>query len=478
MTGRFDVVFGTQLVVVALATTAVNAIRPMVTYRALGLGAGAFEVGLVAAVFSIAPAILAVAVGRSIDRVGEAWFIRCALVAMTIGAILAAIVDSLWLLALSQSVTGLGHVTNLIAGQALVANRGDRSRRDHRYGYYSMMGSLGHLAGPLIGTSLVTTFSLDVGPPPIAAANPQAPAFLAAALLTALAFGLAWLLPWRRPGLSPRGAAREDERLLRAARTVMGQPGMPFAMLVSMIVVSSVDVLVAYMPVYGEVRGLTVSTVGVMLAVRAGASMVSRLFMGYLISRLGRSRLLALSMGAATVGLVILPLAESPLLLAALMVLIGLGLGIGQPMTMAWVANRSPRAQRGIALGVRLTGNRAALVVVPIVVGAVAGAAGVSLIFWLIAALLGVGAVVGYRVTLDAEPPPRQTGGGGGIAGLSSDRHGGGRWTAYCSVQILPISRPTSDTCSASSSVSTVTTSTPSGAPVGIVSFDLNSASS
>jgi len=400
-----DGIFLLQLAVVALATTAVNAIRPMVTYRALGLGAGPFEVGLLAAVFSVAPALLAVAVGRAVDRIGEAWFIRGALLAMTVGAVLAAIVDSLALLAVSQSITGLGHVTNLIAGQALVGNRGGRERRDHRYGYYSTMGSLGHLAGPLIGTSLVGEFAL--GPSPVVAAdNPQAPAFAAAAVLTVVAFGLAWLLP--APGPQAR-AARSDSGgvgLVGAARAVMSRPGMPFAMLVSMVVVSSIDVLIAYLPVYGEVRGLAVSTVGILLAIRAGASMVSRLLMGFLISRLGRSRLLALSMGGATAGLLALPLTDSPLLLAGLMVPIGLGLGIGQPMTMAWVANRSPRAERGTALGVRLTGNRTALVVVPVVVGAVAGAAGVNVIFWMMAILLGAGAAVGRRAPLDVETPP------------------------------------------------------------------------
>ena len=400
-----DGIFLLQLAIVALATTAVNAIRPMVTYRALGLGAGPFEVGLLAAVFSVAPALLAVAVGRAVDRIGEAWFIRGALLAMTVGAVLAAIVDSLVLLAVSQSITGLGHVTNLIAGQALVGNRGGRERRDHRYGYYSTMGSLGHLAGPLIGTSLVGEFAL--GPSPVVAAdNPQAPAFAAAAVLTVVAFGLAWLLP--APGPQAR-AARSDSGgvgLVGAARAVMSRPGMPFAMLVSMVVVSSIDVLIAYLPVYGEVRGLAVSTVGILLAIRAGASMVSRLLMGFLISRLGRSRLLALSMGGATAGLLALPLTDSPLLLAGLMVPIGLGLGIGQPMTMAWVANRSPRAERGTALGVRLTGNRTALVVVPVVVGAVAGAAGVNVIFWMMAILLGAGAAVGRRAPLDVETPP------------------------------------------------------------------------
>lgn len=401
-----DPTFVVQLAVVALATTAVNAIRPMITYRALALGAGPFEVGLLAAVFSIAPAVLAVAIGRTIDRAGEIWFIRGALLLMTLGATMAATVDTLVLLALSQSITGLGHVTNLIAGQALVANRGGRDRRDHRYGYYSTMGSLGHLAGPLLGTSLVGQLALDA-PPVGGADNAEAPAFLAAALLTMIAFGLAWLLPWRRPPGAMDANNSGGVGLLRAAGAALRRPGMPFAMLLSMIVVSSIDILIAYMPLFGETRGLAVSTVGLLLAIRAGASMISRVFMGYLIARLGRNVLVALSMLAATLGLAALPLVESPAVLAALMALIGLGLGIGQPMTMAWVANRSPRAERGTALGVRLTGNRSALVIVPVLVGAVAGTTGVGVVYWLLAVLLGAGAIIGYRAPLDAPPPPR-----------------------------------------------------------------------
>lgn len=77
---------------------------------------------------------------------------------------------------------------------------------------------------------------------------------------------------------------------------------------------------------------------------------------------------------------------------------------------MSWIAHRSPDGLLGTALGVRLTGNRFALIVVPVFVGAVAGAAGVSVIFWLAAAALGAGAAAGYGSAPNTGPPQRSSG--------------------------------------------------------------------
>jgi MFS family permease len=399
----FDRIFVVQLAVVALSTTAVNAVRPMMTYRALALGAGPLEIGLIAAVFSIAPALLAVAIGRWIDRFGERRFIIGSMLAMTLGGLLAAAATSLPVLAVSQMVIGLGHVTNLIAGQSLVANRGGRDRREHRFGFYSTMGSLGHLAGPLLAAGVVAQWAA-LNTPLGTQANLQMPAFILAAVATAISLALALVLPGRgraEPTSAASMAGEQRQNLLSAAAAVLRRPGMPFAMAVSMIVISSVDILIAYLPLYGEVRGLSVGVVGTLLAIRAGSSLVSRLFMGRLIDLLGRNGLLAGSMAMAAAGLLVLPMTGSPLILGAAMVFIGLGLGLGQPMTMAWVANRSPRAVRATALGVRLTGNRSALVIAPIAVGAIAGAAGVGVIFLVVAALLGAGAGIAVITPLD-----------------------------------------------------------------------------
>ncbi len=54
----------------ATAQAAVYVARPMTFYRLLGIGAGARDVGLVAAAFALVPLFLAIPLGRFADRRG------------------------------------------------------------------------------------------------------------------------------------------------------------------------------------------------------------------------------------------------------------------------------------------------------------------------------------------------------------------------------------------------------------------------
>ena len=391
-----------QLVMTGIAVTAVNAARPMMTYRALGLDAGPFEIGLVQSAHSLLPALVAVALGRWVDSFGERYFLILAMVLIAVGSLGASLAGSLLLLGLVNAVIGLGQITNLVAAQAMVANRGPRDRREERFGWFSTVASIGQLIGPAVGALLVGSVGVTVaaGGGPFRG-NPQAPVFLFAALAGLVACLVALGLPGRTAGAAAAQAEAPDVGMLRAAAQVLRRPGMAAAMLVSVTVISSVDVLVAYLPAYGEATGLSVETVGLLLSVRAGASLVSRIFMARMIQRIGRRPLLALSMMLAGGGIILLPFVSSVAILFGLMVAIGLGLGLGQPMTIAWVANRSMRHERGLALGVRLTGNRSALLVVPTAMGALAGASGITAIWLALALFLGVGAFVASRTPFD-----------------------------------------------------------------------------
>ena len=399
-----------QIAIATLAATSMQAVRPMVTYRALDLGAGPVEIGLMASAFSILPVMTAVATGRWVDRIGELRFIIAALAIMTIGSLLIAAAPSLALLALGSAIMGFGQITNLVASQAMVANRGGRERREQRFGWYSMAASVGQLLGPALAAVIVggaIVASVSASPDTADLGNREGPVFLFAAVATAIAFGLAFGLPRLPPARLADGTEQPGLRL--AAARVLRRSGMRSAMFVSIAVITTLDVIVAYLPAYGAASGIGIETIALLLAVRGGASLVSRAFMTQLIDLLGRKRLLAFSTGLAGGCLALLPFISSEPLLYVLMVLIGLGLGLGQPMTIAWVANRSPREERGLALGIRLTGNRSALLVVPTTMGLIAGASGIGSVFVAMALVLVVGAVVAFIAPFD-EPLPEQQG--------------------------------------------------------------------
>jgi MFS family permease len=307
---------------------------------------------------------------------------------------------SLIALAVGLLVMGLGQIINLVAGQAMIANRGPRDRREHRYGWYSTAVAVGQLSGPSIAAALVAgTAGVAVGGG--TETNLQAPVFAFSSGLGAAALVLALFLPHQRPRRREQGDEGAPPGLGAAAILVLRRPGMASAMLVSITVISAVDVLVAYLPAYGEAEGLGVETIGALLTVRAASSLVSRLFMPRLIDLMGRGGLLATSMVMAGGAFLVLPFASTEVVLFGLMIVMGLGLGLGQPMTIAWVANRSPRSERALALGVRVTGNRAALLIVPALMGAVAGAGGLAAIWIVLAGILGFGAVVARRTPFD-----------------------------------------------------------------------------
>jgi MFS family permease len=161
------------------------------------------------------------------------------------------------------------------------------------------------------------------------------------------------------------------------------------ALATSATVLAVVDLTVVYLPALGTERGLTAATVGLMLAVRAVFSMASRLGLGRMSGKLGRTRLLVTSLAISTFALAVAAIPMPVWLLFVVMAALGLGLGIGQPLTMSWLSAQAPDGQRGRALALRLAGNRAGQVVLPSAIGGVAAGLGAAGVF--LASALAVG---------------------------------------------------------------------------------------
>jgi MFS family permease len=115
--------------------------------------------------------------------------------------------------------------------------------------------------------------------------------------------------------------------------------------------------LVAYLPLVGRERGLSPAFVGLLLSVRGLATLASRLALPVLMSSLGRRMTLGGNLFAAGLATVALGVATRPAVFLALMVVIGFGLGVGQPITASWVAGQAPWGPGGGSAGAAARGQ-------------------------------------------------------------------------------------------------------------------------
>jgi MFS family permease len=367
------------LVVATLLQAATAVVRPMASYRALEIGMPASSLGIVAAAFAVAPVVLALSIGRRIDRHGEFPFLAASTVGLAIAAVLVSVVAEPIALIVCIGLLGLSQLIFVVADQTLVGSRSPAATYDRRFGNLSFVASLGQLIGPAAAGLIAASGS--------AAGTQQALWFGAALALLAIPL---IAQQWRRdPGPAvPRSA---DEAPKPPIMSILRMPGMAPAMLASMTVLATMDILVVYLPALGQERGLSVATVGALLSVRAGASMVSRLFLGELVDRLGRERLMIGSLVIASVSVVALAFVPLPAMFVV-MAIAGVTLGVCQPLTMSWVAARATASARGTAMSLRLLGNRVGQVVIPLAAGAVAVATGTA----------GVLAAAGVTVAISA----------------------------------------------------------------------------
>ena len=78
----------------------------------------------------------------------------------------------------------------------------------------------------------------------------------------------------------------EDRRCNRSGRQIcFGFPGLVAVIVAGVLLVSASDIVVIYVPLLGAERHIDVHDIGLLLTVRAGASMVARLFYPRIVAR-------------------------------------------------------------------------------------------------------------------------------------------------------------------------------------------------
>jgi MFS family permease len=386
---------GRRLLAVLLVHSALTQVvtfmlRPAATYRAIELDVPGAWLGVLGASFAIVPLLLAVPSGQATDRFGERRVMLVGSVLMALsGVVLAVAGTGPAGVVLGTVVLGTGHLLSVVGQQAAVANSAAPGTFDSAFGYYTFAASLGQAVGPALIILIGGRQSIpDTGT-----------IFLVAAGTGVVL--IACTLAIRMPPRTTAGGDADHGGM----RTLLRMPGLVRALLLSCVVLAAVDITLVYLPALGADRGLAAGFIGLLLTLRAVASMTSRFFLGRLVARAGRRHLMITSVALSAVSMAALGLPLSPAAMIGLVVVLGLGLGVGQPMTMALLATSAPPGLRGRAMSLRLTGNRLGQVLIPSAVGAVAAGVGAAGVLYATAAALAVATNAARGMAADGPPP-------------------------------------------------------------------------
>lgn len=360
------------LICVVCTQTALNLARPLISYRAIGLGADGVAVGLITAAYALLSLVVAVPLGRLSDRSPRnTWLLAVGTALLCVAPLLLAASGSLFLVALASGALGFGHLVFMIAGQGLVARMSAAHHLDRNFGWYTAAVSLGQMAGPLAAGALLGETSGTALP----AATSEA--LLVASIISGCGIPLAVALPRLLGAVGALPPAESADRL--TVNGLLRRPGVFPGLFVSLSLLAAVDILTAYLPLIAEDRGIAPSVVGLLLGLRAAASILSRLLLARLLTRWSRKGLIMASTLGSALALLVVPLPfAGPVLMAAALLIAGFLLGLGQPLTMTIVVQAVPDSARSTALALRLWANRFGQVAMPAGAAALTGVGGAS----------------------------------------------------------------------------------------------------
>ena len=365
------------LISTALVQVVVAMVRVTTSYRAVELGLSIVWLGLIAATFAVFPIMIAVQVGRTIDRGYDAqttWLGAAIFAAACAGF---ATASSAVALLVSSTIMGIGHIMLMASQQMLCVRAAGPRSLESVFGNYMVAGAIGQGAGPYV----VGWLGGDAAIPPTQLL------FIIAAAIAALTCILALTI---RPRPDPP-TAKGDSEVVPVGQIVR-IPGLVAVVMAGVILVSASDIVVIYVPLLGAERHIDVHAVGLLLTVRAAFSMVARLFYARMVAMFGRWPLMmasTLACGFAYAAFAApLPLWAMHMAIAVM----GFSFGLATTLCITIVVDMTTANAQGTSNSLRIMCNRAGQFVLPFGAGLVAAAAGLSGLFLVLAAAISASA--------------------------------------------------------------------------------------
>jgi predicted MFS family arabinose efflux permease len=367
--------------------------RVAVSLHALELTANQFAIGLVVALYSLCPMLLAIVIGRFADRAPPRRLVITGSVIMTAGLLLPSLISGIGVLCVAAFVLGFAHQVFSLPLEALVGGIGGPEKRARNYALITMSWSAANFIGPI-----VAGFSIDhIGQRQVYLV--LAAFTLAPILVLALKPALLPTKGKKHKGTDPRGSVLELWRM----------PSLRITMIAAGIVGSAQDLFQFYMPIYGRAIDLSASAIGTILGVTSLAAFVIRAILPFLAKKATEAQILGGAIFIASLAFMLFPFFVNAYALGAIAFLLGLGVGCAMPMTMSLLYALAPANRLAEAFGLHKTVRNATHLVVPLVFGSVGAAFGFATVFFSNSALLATGGFLLRKVGIPRSKPGRET---------------------------------------------------------------------
>lgn len=299
--------------------------------------------GLLTAAYTLSLFLFAPAWGWIADRFGHRRILAIGLAGFALSLVAFVFADSLPLLYLGRFLDGAFSAAVTPAAYAIIANRAPSPTwRAHRFSLLSVAGSLGFLAGPMLG-SLAVGVLMKFGPAIAATLSVRAPAFVTAGLaLSALL--ASWLtIPSPAPGAVPAQQSPGD----RAAACVQ-----PVLLAIAFVTAAAIGLFEVELSLRAfQVLNLSTSQIGLMFSECSLVMLIVQTAIFSPLLRPGVTRwLIVPALIVLAAGLIAIAVAGSTTTTAFAVVLVAASAGILSPVATYWISLAAGESQ-GLALG-------------------------------------------------------------------------------------------------------------------------------
>ena len=350
---------------------------------ALRQGYSEAAVGVLLALFALTQVFLSLPAGRFADRHGLRRPMGLSVIAATLGAGLAVAFPIFPVLCLSALLTGGAVGTASIALQRHVGRAAETpTELKQVFSWLAIGPAVSNFLGPF-GAGLMIDHA----------------GFRAAFLLMAALPVVSWL--WVRSARELQPVARPPGAAAGTTWDLVREPMFRRLLLVNWFLASCWDVHTFVVPVLGHERGFSASVIGTILGAFAVAAVLVRLVLPMIAGYLREWAVISGAMVATALLFAIYPLLHSALSMAACSVLLGVALGMVQPMVMSTLHQITPGHRHGEALALRMMAINASSVAMPILFGVAGSVIGIAGVFWFVGGAVGLGAKLAWGLRAD-----------------------------------------------------------------------------